>query len=228
MPRLERTAADILRRAVLFRTLAPASAARLAVGAAVSKSRRGTRLYGSGERCAGVYTVITGRVMLSVGAAKNASKTIELIGPGGHFGLAAAVLGAPQIAAAETLVDSTLLLIPRRDLIDGAAADAGLALLLATALSREVCGLTADIAAVSLHSGRERVASYLLQLAGAAGAPQRPVELPTKKGIIASRLGLTPEYFSRMLHELTAAGAIAVDGRQITVLDPARLRQHGV
>jgi CRP-like cAMP-binding protein len=64
-----------------------------------------------------------------------------------------------------------------------------------------------------------------LQIATANGARQRPVALPAKKSIIASRLSLTPEYFSRMLHEFIEAGAIAVDGRKITVLDPARLRE---
>ena len=46
------------------------------------------------------------------------------------------------------------------------------------------------------------------------------------RGSVRSRcLSLTPEYFSRMLHELIEAGVIAVDGRRITVLDPARLRE---
>ena len=88
--------------------------------------------------------------------------------------------------------------------------------------------MTADIEAFALHSGRKRVADYLLQTAGANGDRLRPVALPAKKSIIASRLNLTPEYFSRTLHDLIAAGAIEVNGRKITVLDPARLHQRGV
>ena len=48
--------------------------------------------------------------------------------------------------------------------------------------------------------------------------------LSAKKRIIASRLSVTPEYFSRTLHELINAGAIAVNGRQIVILDAVRLR----
>lgn len=218
----ENTAA--LRRAALFRALAPAALTRLALKATSLSLARGNYLHRSGERCAGLYIVVNGRVMLSIGAPRGASKVIELIGPGGHIGLAAVVLGVPESVTAETLADSTLLLIPREALLACAAENSEFALQLIAALSRQVCGLISDIEAFSLRSGRERVANYLLQIAASNGEPPRPVTLPAKKSVIASRLSLTPEYFSRMLHELIATGTIAVDGRQITVLDPNRLR----
>jgi CRP-like cAMP-binding protein len=219
----ETTAA--LRRAALFRALAPAALTRLALIATTLNLPRGKQLCRSGERCAGLYTVVNGRVMLSIGAQHGTSKVIELIGPGGLIGLAAAVLDVPESVTAETLADSTLLLIPREALLDCAADNSEFTLQLIAALSRQVCGLISDIEAFSLRSGRDRVASYLLQIAAGNGARPRPITLPAKKSIIASRLSLTPEYFSRMLHELIAAGAIAVNGRQITVLDSNRLRE---
>lgn len=227
MAKFEREATMAIRRAGLFRTLAPAALTRLAASAIALNLARGKLVCRRGERCPGVYAVVSGRIMLSVGAPTGTSKVVELVGPGGHIGLAPAVLGIPELVNAETLMDSALLLIPRAALLDTITGNAELALQLAAALSREVCGLTADIEAFSLHSGRERVANYLLEITAANAARPRPIMLPAKKSVIASRLNLTPEYFSRMLHELIAARAIAVNGRQITVLDPARLRQRG-
>ncbi len=223
----ERDATGALRRVALLRALPPAALARLAASATLLNLPRGKPLWRSGDRCAGLYTVVSGRVVLSVGAPQGARKVIELIGPGDPVGLAAAVCGAPETVTAETLADSTLLLIPREALLDCAAGNPEFALQLAAALSRQVCGLISDIEAFSLRSGRERVANYLLQIAAASGTRPHPIMLPAKKSIIASRLSLTPEYFSRMLHELIAAGTIAVNGRQITVLDPGRLRAAG-
>jgi CRP-like cAMP-binding protein len=40
---------------------------------------------------------------------------------------------------------------------------------------------------------------------------------------VAALLNLTPEHFSRLLHELVAAGLLQVDGRRITVPDVQRL-----
>ena len=45
------------------------------------------------------------------------------------------------------------------------------------------------------------------------------VSLPVSKATIASRLSLTPEYFSRVLHELEAAGLVRIDKRDVHILD---------
>lgn len=50
--------------------------------------------------------------------------------------------------------------------------------------------------------------------------------LPTNKGVIASRLNLTQEHFSRILHELSEKGLIVVDGRKIHIPDVEKLRMH--
>ena len=44
--------------------------------------------------------------------------------------------------------------------------------------------------------------------------------------VVASRLSITPEYFSRVLHELESAGLIRVDKREIHIPNAARLASH--
>ncbi len=58
------------------------------------------------------------------------------------------------------------------------------------------------------------------------GAAPYTVTLPTSKAIVASRLNLTPEHLSRILHDLTEAGLIAVDGREVKIADVTKLRNH--
>ena len=48
--------------------------------------------------------------------------------------------------------------------------------------------------------------------------------LPAAKGEIASQLNLTPEHFSRILHELADAGLLHIEGRKIVVPDRQRLQ----
>jgi len=66
---------------------------------------------------------------------------------------------------------------------------------------------------------------FLIQQVGTATG--RPVEfdLPASKNVIASRLNLTPETLSRILHNLVEAGLITVKGRQVTVHDVEQLRR---
>ncbi len=82
----------------------------------------------------------------------------------------------------------------------------------------------------------ERVIGYLLR-----GHPQAAddaadgddsqvvsytVTLPVSKATVASRLSLTPEYFSRVLHELQDAGLVEVDKRDIRIVDVKRLTTY--
>ncbi len=54
------------------------------------------------------------------------------------------------------------------------------------------------------------------------------VSLPVSKATIASRLSLTPEYFSKVLHELEAEKLIEIDKRDIRIIDVKRLAGYGV
>jgi CRP-like cAMP-binding protein len=54
------------------------------------------------------------------------------------------------------------------------------------------------------------------------------VSLPVTKATIASRLSLTPEYFSKVLRELEEAHLIEIDKRDIRIIDAQRLLRYGV
>ena len=73
--------------------------------------------------------------------------------------------------------------------------------------------------------GEVRLITYLLRgRADASG--ETSVTLPATKAAVASQLGLTPEHFSRILHDLAARALLRVDGRRIVIADAARLASH--
>jgi CRP-like cAMP-binding protein len=53
------------------------------------------------------------------------------------------------------------------------------------------------------------------------------VALPASKATVASRLSLTPEYFSRVLHQLESDKLIEINKREIRLLDARRLATYG-
>jgi len=71
------------------------------------------------------------------------------------------------------------------------------------------------------------VIGYCLYEAGEPDSNAAEITLPAAKNLIASRLNLTQEHFSRILHDLAAAGLIEVDRRVIRIPDLQRLRSHG-
>ena len=95
-------------------------------------------------------------------------------------------------------------------------------------LARRLQGLVHDVQAYSLHSGTQRVIGYLLggRSTPEPGSASMTVTLPVSKAAIASRLSITPEYFSRVLGELVSQGLIEVDKREIDIPDVGKLASY--
>jgi CRP-like cAMP-binding protein len=116
--------------------------------------------------------------------------------------------------------------VGKQVVLDEIARDPGFALRMLGGLSRRLHRLTDDVEAYALHSGLRRVADYLLTEMQHNGDAARAVSLPASKATIALRLSLTPEYFSRVLHQLEAEGLIRIDKRAITIASPECLRAY--
>lgn len=186
---------------------------------------RGTMLFRPGDLCSGLHVVVSGHVKVSLGSADGAEKVVDLAGPGQTLGETAVFLDRPHKTAAETLSHSRLLHISKERVYSAVQNHPGFAQRVIAGLSHRLDRFINDLESLTLHSGTERVVSYLLsRLDGAAERPQAAVTLPASKGVIASRLNLTQEHFSRILHDLAATNLIRVDGRYISIPDVAQLR----
>jgi CRP-like cAMP-binding protein len=210
----------------LFKELASADIDRIAAGTTELHAPRGEILFNKGDPCVGFHLVIYGQVKLSFVTAQGSEKVVEIIAPGYSFGEALMFMEKPYILMAQTLADSLLLHVSKHAVFEGLERDPDFARKLLAGLSRRLHGLIMDVESYSLQSGTQRVIGYLLrdgkEPAHAAGP--YTVTLPTSKAIVASRLNLTPEHFSRILHDLAEAGLIAVDGRAVQIADVERLR----
>lgn len=209
----------------LFKELGEAEIERIAAGTTEVHVPRGEIVFAKGDPCKGFHVVVYGQVKLAFVTPGGSEKVVEIVGPGMSFGEALMFMNQPYVVMAQTLADSLLLHVAKETVEAELARDPLFARRMLAGLSRRLHGLIADVEAYSLQSGRERVIGYLLRDTEAAepGEPCR-VTLPTSKAVVASRLNLTPEHFSRILHELAEAGLIVVDGRAIGIRDVARLR----
>ena len=213
----------------LFSDLNPTEIERLAGGCTLRRIERGEMVFRMGEPCESFHVVVVGQVKLFVISPAGAEKVIELIGAGGSFAEALMFLGKPCMVNAQALADSLLLTVQRQAVLAELERDARFALRMLAGLSRRLHGLVSDVQAYALQSGVQRVIGYLLRdQEGANGVNGEvlTVSLPVSKATVASRLSLTPEYFSRVLRELEEARLIEVDRRDIRILDVKRLAAY--
>ncbi len=217
----------LLAQVPLFNSLGDDELARLARGTRELTAARGEILFHKGDAPSGFYLILDGQVKLALTSARGNEKVVDVIGPGQTFGEAVMFMDATHVVFAQALVETRLLLISRAVLLGELENDPQLARKMLAALSMRLHHLIADVEAYSLHSGRQRIIGYLLREHDDSDADEKKelaVRLPTSKGVVASRLNLTQEHFSRILHELSDSGLIVVEGRTIRIPDVARLR----
>jgi CRP-like cAMP-binding protein len=219
---------EFLKNVPLFRELTDAELDRIAAGTAQVRAPTGTILFRRGEACAGFHVVVYGQVKLAFGAADGSEKVVEILGPGQSFGEAVMFLEKPYVVFAETLADSLLLQIGKSGVFAELERNPRFARKMLAGLAQRLHRLVHDLEAYTLRSGTQRVIGYLLRDYPDDAPPHAPIEiaLATSKGVLASRLNITREHFSRILHDLSAAGLIEVHGRIIRITDPERLRAY--
>ncbi|MBI5784130.1 MAG: Crp/Fnr family transcriptional regulator [Rhodocyclales bacterium] len=227
-PTPELSVPALLAQLPLFSALAPEQIQRIAAAVREKQLAKGEMLFQKGDPARGFFIVVSGQVKLALPSAQGNEKVVEIIGARQSFGEAVMFMDRPFPVFAEALVDTKLLHIGKDAVFELIESDASFSRRLLAGLSMRLHSLVADVETYSLRSSAQRLIGYLLQHSPNEDEAVNSVEikLPTSKHIIASRLNLTPETLSRILHDLADAGLIEVHGRIITVPDLRRLRQH--
>jgi len=216
---------EFLRNLPLFRDLSAGEVDRIAASTSQVRLATGSILFHKGDPCTGFHVVVYGQVKLAFGASDGSEKVVEILGPGQSFGEAVMFLEKPYVVFAETLTDSLLLHVGRAVILQELEHSPDLARRMLGGLAHRLHRVVGDLEGYSLKSGTQRVIGYLLRDV-VRGQTSRTAEvmLPATKSVIASRLSITREHFSRILHELSDSGLIRVSGRNIRFLDLKRLR----
>lgn len=214
----------------LFSNLSQLERERVSQGCQLQRLTRGDMVFRVGEACEAFHVVVLGQVKLYVASPSGQEKVIELVGPGQSFAEAMMFLEKSCILNAQSLTDTLLMSVSKQAVLSEIERDPRFSMHLLAGISRRLHGLVRDVEGYALHSGMQRLIGYLLrdvQGEDAVNVGTVNVSLPVSKATIASRLSLTPEYFSRVLHELEAENLIKIDKREIRILDVQRLAKYG-
>jgi len=212
----------------LFNGLAPEEIARIARSTREVNAPKGGILFHKGDPCTGFHLLVYGQVKLAFTSSQGNEKVVEILGQGQSFGEAVMFMDKPYIVFGQALTDSLLLHVSKAAVFEELARDHNLCRKMLAGMAMRLHHLMNDVESYSLHSGKQRIIGYLLRELPEANqnGTNVSVTLSTNKGVIASRLNLTQEHFSRILHELTELGLIIVEGRRIHIPCVTSLRKH--
>lgn len=217
---------NLLSRIPLFEGLSPEELSRMAKSTREVRVSKGGTLFHPGDPCNGFHVLVYGQIKLAISSPQGAEKVVEIIPPGQSFGEAIMLMDKSYFLFAQALSDSLVLHVSKAAIYEELENDHGFVRKMLAGMARRLHQLMNDVESYSLHSGTQRVIGYLMHalLDSQLSAENVVIELPVTKGVIASRLNLTQEHFSRILHELSSLGLIVVEGKRIRIPSVPKLK----
>jgi CRP-like cAMP-binding protein len=177
----------------------------------------GDALFQQGDTATRFYLVVKGHIKLFRLAPDGNEKVIELVDTGHTFAEALMFLEQPRYpVGAVALGDTEVISVDANDFVAILRDSIDLCMALLGDMSFRLRSLIREIDDLSLHSATCRVAAFIL-----ARAPQHQdnFELDIPKHVIASRISVKPETFSRIIKSLKSRNILEIRGSKVHLLD---------
>lgn len=199
----------ILTQAPLFKAIEPELRRSLLQNRSSRAYARGEQIFQQGDSADAFFLVAEGYVKLYRERERGEQIVVAIFAAGETFAEAAMFLGGHYPASAEAVTPARILRFDGNVLRRAILEKPELAFAMLAAASFHLKQLVEQIEQLKAQSAPQRIASFLLKQIKATSGPAKVI-LPYEKALIANRLGMKPESFSRALAKLRKLG-VAVE-----------------
>ena len=212
---------ELVMRAPLFKAMGPTISRTMIDDRSPRPYARGETIFEEGEPADGFFCVIEGWAKLYRLREDGEEVVVSIFSAGETFAEVAMFLGGRYPASCEAASSSRILKIDATKLRQAVLDQPQLAFDMLAAASVRLRQLVDEIEQLKARSAPQRIAGFFVKQTRLASGPAR-IALPYEKALIASRLGMKPESFSRALGKLAELGVV-VERESVIIPDVARL-----
>ena len=212
---------EIVMRAPLFKAMGPTIARTMIADRAPRPYARGEQLFEQGDPADGFFCILEGWAKLYRLREDGEEVVVAIFSAGETLAEVAMFLGGRYPASCEAVSAARVLKIDAANLRRAVLAEPQLAFDMLAAASMRLGVLVDEIEQLKAKSAPQRIADFFVKEAGCASGSVR-IALPYEKLLIAARLGMKPESFSRALNRLARLG-VTVERESVTIADLAKL-----
>ena len=196
---------DTLKQYHLFSRLSEEQLDRVCHHAHIISLEEGKSLFCQGDDVVCFYLVLTGKIKLFRVSPDGNEKIVEFVDQGDSFAEALMFMDRPHYPVnASALTACKIIGINSQDFKAMLRDSIDTCFLLMGGMSIRLRRLIQEIDTLSLSTGTVRIVTYLLE---------------NSKSVIASRLSVKPETFSRILKHLHELKILTINGRNVTIHD---------
>ncbi len=216
---------NTLRGCQLFAGLAPADLHAIAQITVIKSLEKEEYLFREGSPAQGFYIVQKGAINIHRVNPLGKEQVIRIFRTGESFAEAALASASGYPADARAVEPSQVLLIQKAGFLDLLKHQPELALRMLASMSLHLRELVGQLEDLTLKDVETRLANWLLKRCPNPDSPLPvTIELKTTKRVLAAELGTVSETFSRTLAKFREQKLLVVEGKTVTVLSPAGLR----
>ncbi|NOZ11845.1 MAG: Crp/Fnr family transcriptional regulator [Gammaproteobacteria bacterium] len=214
-----------LQHSYLFAGVDDAQLRRVVESSSVLTLADGEQLFARNDPAKHFFQVRSGQFKLFRLSKNGIEKVIHVIGPGETFAEAIMFMEHHSYpVTAEALTKSEVIAFESKVFIEILRESVDTCFRVMSDMSMRLKMRLDDIDALSLQNATLRFVTYLLQQLPEDSNDPSDIHLTLPKSVVASRLSIQPESFSRILHNLIKQGLINVDGPAIHINDLKGLR----
>lgn len=216
-----------LRGIYLFSVLDDQQLASVMDTTRVVRLAEGECLFDHGQPSRHYFFLRSGQVKLFRSSRDGGEKVIEIVRSGETFAEAVMFMGKARgyPVSAQAIVASELLEFEQTSMLGILEQSTPTCMRLMAGMSRRLRQQVDEIDRLTLHNATYRLAAFLLQQIPGGVLESPELHLTTPKHVVASRLAIQPETFSRILGRLAQSGCVEVHGHSIVLTDIEALRE---
>lgn len=206
----------------LFEKLGAEQLARLEQSARMRRFAKGSPIYLPAEANTSVFLLAEGRVKLCSITPDGKQAILAFIEPGELFGELALFDDETADEYAETMANSTLIMLPKDTLEQLLNESPELVLSVSKLIGLRRRRVERRLKSLLFRSNRDRLVHLLLELTGDYGTPSEQgvlLKIPLSHQDLASIIGATRETVTTLLGELQLAGFIKVARQKLIIRD---------
>lgn len=209
--------AGYLHTVLPFAALKTSVLSGIAEHAQVRTEKKGTLLFYPDAKNDKFYIVRSGWVKLFRETMGGDEAIIDILNAGHCFGEIGLSGVEPMPYGAQVIEDACIISLPRFLLADEIMRNSVFGLAVLQSMTRQRMRRDLEIEHRTVQTAPQRIGCFLLKFCAGRGEGEMTLHLPYEKAVIASRLGMTPETFSRALGQLKAAQGLTVRGGTVTI-----------
>ena len=211
-----------LKKTSLFNCLNGFQIARLGRAIAIKSHKKGALIFSEGDPASGFYIVAEGKVKVYKLSAQGKEYIMNVFTSGQTIAEVTVFSGKDYPAYAQAITNSTLLFLPKLQLLDILREYPEIALRMLAALSQRQRHFAEMIEDLSLRDVSCRLAKYLLNLS--SQKKSNTFSLDMQKSELALKLATIPETLSRNLKKLKNKKLISLKDNRVTILNKSALQ----